>query len=96
VTKYGDSVERAIETATKLALFCHPKLVAVELKSEVEQKFVIKAPDQMASVDDWAKRTGAQYLTFADQANVGAKQQPIKPSIHDFEDTEQPFGAPQR
>jgi hypothetical protein len=91
VTKYGDSVERAIETASKLAPYEHPKLEAIEVKSEVEHKYVIQAPGQMASVDEWAKRTGAAYLNLSDQANVGLTQLPIKASIHDFEDVEQPM-----
>src|SRR5215467_14931162 len=42
VTKYGDSVERAIEVAAKLAPYTHPKLEAIEVRSEVEHKYVIK------------------------------------------------------
>jgi hypothetical protein len=91
VKMYGDNVERAIEVAAKLAPFCHPKLEAVQVKSEVEHKYVIQAPGQMASVDDWAKRTGATYLALSDQANTGPTLQPIKPSIHDFEDEEEPM-----
>ena len=62
VQKYGDNVERAIETASKLAPYYHPKLEAIEVKSEVQHKFVIRAPDQITNVDEWLKQTGAQRL----------------------------------
>jgi hypothetical protein len=91
VKMYGDNVERAIEVAAKLAPYVHAKLESVETKSEIEYKYVIQAPGQMASVDDWAKASGAKYLELTDQAAVGQTLKPVKPSIHDFEDEEEPM-----
>ena len=69
VQKYGDNVERAIETASKLAPYYHPKLEAIEVKSEVQHKFVIRAPNQIANVDEWIKQTGAQRLKIEQHVN---------------------------
>jgi len=87
VTKYGDSVVRAIEVAAKLAPYSDPKLEAIEVKSEVEHRFVIRAPEQMKSVDDWMKRTGAEQLRLDQSVRLSnCKPEPPAPSIHDYED----------
>jgi hypothetical protein len=92
VQKYGDSVERAIECATKAAPYWHPKLEAIEVKSEVEHKYVVHAPDQMISVQEWAIKTGAAFLESDHKStDIKAKHQPAKPSLYDYEDTDQPL-----
>jgi len=84
VTKLGDHVTRAIDTSAKLMQFYHPKLEAIEVKNEVEHHYVIKAPDAIKSVDEWARLTGAETLRCRsrdqDRPTFG---EPV-PSIHDY------------
>jgi len=69
VQTLGDHTERAIETATKLAPYTMPKLEAIEVKSEVEHKFVIQAPHPVKNVEEWMKITGATRMKLEDLAN---------------------------
>jgi hypothetical protein len=79
--------EVAIDCAAKIAPYQTPKLETLEVKSKVEHKFVIEAPQPVASVTDWAKLTGAK-LAKINKTETKRVLQPIKPSIHDFDDDE--------
>ena len=51
--------ERAIECATKLAPYKHPKLESVELHRTDEKKFVIVIPSKQLTKEDWIKNASA-------------------------------------
>jgi hypothetical protein len=57
-----EASEHALDAAAKLLPVQTPKLESIQVKSEVEHKFVIRAPAQMLDVDEWAKQTGAARL----------------------------------
>src|SRR5262249_54571878 len=58
---WGCHLQRTIDTASKLLQFYHPKLESIDIKNEVEHKFVIRVPDvKIQNVSEWAKLTGAQ------------------------------------
>lgn len=78
-----------IDCASKLAPYQSPKLESIEVKNKVEHRFVLRAPKQIASVDDWAKITGAKTLTAEEMEKKAKELAPMEPSIHDFdEDTD--------
>ena len=57
-----EASEHALDAAAKLLPVQTPKLESIQVKSEVEHKFVIRAPAQILNVDEWAKQTGAVRL----------------------------------
>jgi hypothetical protein len=79
--------EVAIDCAAKIAPYQTPKLETLEVKSKIEHKFVVEMPQKVASVAEWAKLTGAN-LAKLERNNSKRPLQPIKPSIHDFDDDE--------
>jgi len=64
------------ENAAKLAPYRHPKLESVDIRSEVEHRFVLRSPEPVKSIDDWAKATGASILDVTKQLE---KFEPPKP-----------------
>src|SRR6478736_6354107 len=64
-----EASEHALDAAHKLAPFQSPKLESIAVKSEVQHKFVIRAPDQITNVDEWLKQTGAQRLKIEQHMN---------------------------
>ena len=49
----------AIDCATKLAPYQTPKLESIETKQKIEHRYVLRAPPQMKSTEEWAKAVGA-------------------------------------
>jgi hypothetical protein len=82
--------ETVIDCAHKLAPYQTPKLESVEVKSRIEHKFVIKAPNHMSSVEDWAKKTGADNMDITEHTNKEVKFKEVKPSLQDFDQEEPP------
>lgn len=62
--------ELACDYATKLAPYQSPKLESIEVKSEVEHRFVLRVPHQMKSVEEWSKLTGANKLKIEDITKI--------------------------
>ena len=52
----------AIECATKLAPYQSAKLESVEVKKTVEHRYVIRAPAQLKSVQDWSQQVKLEAL----------------------------------
>lgn len=50
--------EMLIEIATKLAPYIHPRLESVEVKGEMEHKFVIRAPLPIKDTKTWLAEVG--------------------------------------
>ena len=75
------TLKELLRRASKLAPYTHPKLEAIEVKSEVEHRFVIRAPNQIASVDEWVKQTGAQRLKIEQHVN----DQDVKPQEEEMQ-----------
>jgi hypothetical protein len=76
--------ERAIECASKLAPYQTPKLESIEVKGKVDHRYVIRAPQNMQSVDQWMKYTGAERLKIEELNKEKPNKPPPTPSIHDF------------
>lgn len=76
----------AIDCAHKLAPYINPKLESIEVKSQVEHRYVIKGPSKINTVDEWMRITGAQQAKLGEVNKKEPELQPIVPSIHDFED----------
>ena len=62
ISEYGqemklvrDYYDAMAECAAKLAPFIHPKLAAVEVKTEQTQPYVIRVPAVETSADQWAR-----------------------------------------
>ena len=55
IAKVCEYKELANECAAKLAPFIHPKLAAVEVKTEQTQPYVIRVPAVETSADQWAR-----------------------------------------
>ena len=80
--------EFIVDIAHKLAPYQSPKLETIEVKNQIEHKFVLRAPTPIANVQDWMQKTGAEKLN-SDQINPIRKEvTPQEPSIHDFDDDE--------
>lgn len=78
--------EVVIDCAHKLAPYTAPKLESIEVKSKIEHKFVIKAPQAVKSVDEWAKITGAKQAKIEEMTPTINRIIPPAPSIHDYEE----------
>lgn len=74
-----------IDCAHKLAPYQTPKLESIEVKSRIEHKFVIRSPQQVKSVEEWMKVTGAELVKLDDKAEDVS----IKDIIEDKYDPEQ-------
>jgi hypothetical protein len=57
-----ECAQLAVDFAAKAAPYKHHKLESVDVKTEIEQKFVIRAPTQLKSIDEWMQMTGAKVL----------------------------------
>lgn len=77
--------EVAIDCAHKLAPYQSPKLESIEVKNQVEHRFVIQAPNKVKSIDEWAKMTGATTQELDPTKQIEHKiQEPVQ-SLHDFD-----------
>lgn len=56
--------ELAADYAHKLAPYQSPKLESIEVKSQVEHRYVMRVPHQMKSTEEWTKATGASKVTL--------------------------------
>jgi len=56
--------ELAADYAHKLAPYQSPKLESIEVKSQVEHRYVMRVPHQMKSTDEWTKATGASKVSL--------------------------------
>lgn len=80
--------ELVIDCATKLAPYQTPKLESLEVKSKVEHRFVVRAPQSIKSVEEWKKLTGAEELKIDQVKQQLVKEHKIVPSIHDYDTPE--------
>jgi hypothetical protein len=71
-----EASEHALDAAAKLLPVQTPKLESIQVKSEVEHKFVIRAPAQILSIDEWAKQTGATRVRTDQQAKLATVPEP--------------------
>lgn len=83
-----EAQQRAIDCAHKAAPFKHGRLESIELKQTVEHRMVIRAPNKVKSVEEWAKLTGAEMGKLEDSKAKIKDITPPAPSIHDFDDDE--------
>lgn len=85
----------AVDCAHKLAPYQTPKLESIEVKSKVEHRYVMRAPQQMKSAEEWMKATGAEKVTPQEQIKQEVKREIVK-SVHDFDDgiEEQEYNEP--
>lgn len=72
--------ELACEYASKLAPYQSPKLESIEVKSEIEHKYVIRVPHQMKNIEEWSKATGAAKLVKQIEETI--------PKVPKYEDIE--------
>lgn len=88
---YKEMVEasaRAIDCAHKLAPYEHPKLESMEIKQTIEHRMVMRAPTKMASVDEWAKITGASVAKLDELEKPKVSMRELTQSLHDFDSDE--------
>jgi hypothetical protein len=80
-----------IDCAHKLAPYQDARLQAIEVKTKVEHRFVLRAPTPVKNVQEWINQTGAEKLLLEDKMGnkieVESESAPA-PSIHDFEEDE--------
>jgi hypothetical protein len=96
-----EASEHALDAAHKLVSFQTPKLESVAVRNEITHQFVIRAPNQIGSVDEWMKKTGAERLTAEQFTPQGQNPQTFRPSHagaeseeeHSIEDERQTFEA---
>ncbi len=74
--------------AHKLAPHQPHKLESIEVKNQVEHRFVLRAPSPVQSVDQWAKLTGADTMKLDKTLKKDQKISDPAPSIHDFDNDE--------
>lgn len=78
----------AIDCATKLAPYQTPKLESIETKQKIEHRYVLRAPPQMKSTEEWVKAVGIKE----DEKNPTSHIKPITPkpfTIHDAPDVDE-------
>lgn len=76
-----------IDCATKLAPYQSPKLESIEVNKKVEHRYVIRAPQQSKSTQDWVNLTGANKED--NKVKVPYIKPPAPFTIHDMESMEQ-------
>jgi len=78
--------QTVIDCAHKLAPYQTPKLESIEVRNKIEHKFVLRAPQQVKSVDEWMKTTGAEKLA-PEEVIVKKAPEASKPieSIHNYD-----------
>lgn len=86
-----ESDELAIDCAVKLAPFQSPKLESVEVNNKVEHRYVMRAPAQFKSTDDWAKATGAKHQDDTKDISTEVYQPPSRLHIQDLSEPEDDF-----
>ena len=64
-----DLTTQICDVAHKLAPYQSPKMESVEIKSQVEHRYVIRAPEPILNVQAWLKKTGAEYLKLENHHN---------------------------
>jgi hypothetical protein len=79
---------RAIDCAHKLAPYEHPKLESMEVKQTIEHRMVMRAPQKILDVDQWAKLTGATVAKLEDLQKRETTFAPRTESLHDFDEDE--------
>jgi len=62
--------ELAADYAHKLAPYQSPKLESIEVKSQVEHRYVMRVPHQMKSTNEWIKATGASKVSLEEMTKV--------------------------
>lgn len=77
-----------IDCASKLAPYQSPKLNTIEVKSKVEHRYVLRAPKQIKSVEDWAEMTGAKTLSSEELEKKAKEFAPKVETLHDYDATE--------
>ena len=70
--------ERAIECATKLAPYKHPKLESVELHRTDEKKFVIVIPSKQLTKEDWLENAQIAAPSSVISPPLSIKEQMIE------------------
>jgi len=80
--------ELAADYAHKLAPYQSPKLESIEVKSQVEHRYVMRVPHQMKSNDEWMKATGASKTSLAEMTTLSRAVVP-KRGASDTEGTDQ-------
>lgn len=82
----AEAQTRAIDCAHKLAPYEHPKLESMEVKQTIEHRMVIRSPQKVKSVEEWAKITGASEAKLDEMSKKEIKFSTPAESIHDFDD----------
>lgn len=85
--KHSEAADKAIECATKLAPYKHSKLESVEVKKEVTQRFVIRAPVQLPTTEEWLNQIPKQEPKLI-EVNPQTKPQIIEEFVEEEEDYE--------
>lgn len=76
--------EIAIDCAVKLAPFQSPKLESVEVNNKVEHRYVMRAPAQFKSTNDWAAAVGAKLHDDTKSISTETYQPPSRLHIQDL------------
>ena len=85
--------ELVIDCAQKLAPYQSPKLESIEVKSKHEHRYVMRTPNQIKTVDEWASLTGATRAKREELIKESVKSE-VVPSIHDFDTDEDDYIEP--
>ena len=54
--KHSEAADKAIECASKLAPYRHPKLESIETKTEITKRFVVRAPVVLPTTEQWLRQ----------------------------------------
>lgn len=84
----SEAQTRAIDCAHKLAPYDHAKLANIEIKQSIEHRMVIRSPQKVKSVEEWAKITGASEAKLDEMSKKEIKFSTPAESIHDYDDDE--------
>ena len=84
--------ELAADYAHKLAPYQSPKLESIEVKSQVENRYVMRVPHQMKTTEEWTKATGASRVTIEDTKRI--PKQTETSTYKDEQDIEEEYVEP--
>ena len=88
--KFAEATAISVDCANKLAPYQSAKLSSIEVKSQVEHRYVLRAPSQAKSNEDWFTQIGniPEQPKFIIDVETDTKQHPrlIKEEIEDAEE----------
>ena len=79
--KFSECAQIAIDCASKLAPYEHPKLESIEVRKELTHRFVIRAPTVMPDPKEWLEKAQSEQRLLASKPGHDLPPELVEPKI---------------